>query len=91
MLLNVFNNVLEVNIKTADNIGKCWRGLGVIQKCSQCGCKEVFKWKNRQADHTHGNLECSVSQWDFSFLKEQPQIILLMWCIVAFACYFWRD
>lgn len=88
MLLNIFNNDLEVNIKTADNIGKCWRGLGVMQKCSQCGCKEAFKWKNRQADHTHRNLEHNAPQRDFIILKDQPQIILLMWCYVAFACCF---
>lgn len=89
MLLNIFSNDLEVNIKTADDIGKCWRGLGIIQKCSQCGCKEAFKQKNRQADHTPRNLGCNASWRDFSILEEQPQIILLMWCFVGFVCYFW--
>lgn len=28
MLLNIFNNDLEVNIKTADNIEKCCGGTG---------------------------------------------------------------
>lgn len=91
MLLNIFTNDLEVNIKTADNIGKCWRGLGVAQKCSQYGCKEAFEWKNRQAEHTHRNLERNASQRDFSILTEQPQIILPIWCFVAFVCYFRRD
>lgn len=33
-------------------------GLGAIQKCSQCGCKEAFKWKNRQADTQEPGVQC---------------------------------